>query len=252
MEIKKTRLAKKIAASGVASRREAEKLIEAGRVLVNGESVKTPVFFVTDQDKILIDGKNISSISEEIIIWKFYKPPGVITTKHDPQNRKTVFDFFPNIDGRLLYVGRLDYNSEGLLLFTNNGNLARKLELPSTGLKRTYLARFRGNFPETGIRDLKNGIVLNGTRYRPIDIKLQMARTSVVNSWATVTLFEGKNREIRKVMEHFGCQVSRLVRVGYGPFKLGNLSPGKFSRVSDAEVLKLQRVIFGDGCFLKN
>jgi 23S rRNA pseudouridine2605 synthase len=245
LEIPKTRLAKRIAESGVASRREAEKLIESGKVLVNGKFVKTPVFFVTDQDEILVNGKNISSISEEIIIWKFHKPRGVITTKRDPQNRKTVFDFFPDISGRLLYVGRLDYNSEGLLLLTNNGSLARKLELPSTGLKRTYLARLRGSFSEANIQALKNGISVDGIKYGPINVELRENTTDVKNFWATVTLSEGKNREIRRVMEYFGCQVSRLMRIGYGPFKLGYLPAGKFSRVSEKDISKLLRIIFG-------
>lgn len=244
LEIPKTRLAKKIAESGVASRREAEKLIEAGKVLVNDGVVKTPVFFVTDQDEISVDGKNISGIREEIIMWKFHKPREVVTTKWDPQNRRTVFDFFPDIEGRLLYVGRLDYNSEGLLLFTNNGNLARKLELPSTGLKRTYLVRFRGSFSEANIQALKNGISVDGVQYGSIDLKLRKNRTDAKNFWATATLSEGKNREIRKIMEYCGCQVSRLIRTGYGPFKLGDLPTGKFSRIPEKEIFKLRRSIF--------
>ena len=167
---KKIRIAKKIAESGVASRREAEKLIESGKVSVDGEIVTTPVFFVDDQNEIVVNGKKIPGKSSEIKIWKFYKPRGVITTKRDPQNRKTVFDFFKNPDERLIYIGRLDYNSEGLLLFTNSGNIARRTELPSSEIKRTYRVRIFGKFPKNAAEELKNGVTIDGINYGKIEI----------------------------------------------------------------------------------
>ena len=243
----KIRLAKKIAESGIASRREAEVLIQAGRVSVDGELVETPVFFVDDQNEILVDGKKISKKSKEVRIWKFYKPRGVITTKKDPKNRKTVFDFFKNSENfknfgenaeRLLYIGRLDYNSEGILLFTNNGDVARKMELPSTALQRTYRVRIFGDLPKTAIEELKNGITINGICYGKVEITEERGKSGKFskNSWLTIKIFEGKNREIRKIMEHYGCVVNRLIRISYGPFKLENLVQGEIKLASQGEM----------------
>jgi 23S rRNA pseudouridine2605 synthase len=230
------RLAKRIAESGVASRRGAERMIEDGRVTVDGQVIKTPVFFVTDCSEISVDGKNIPQKSEEEpIIWKFHKPAGVVTTAKDPQNRKTVFDFFPDAEGRLLYVGRLDYNSEGLLLFTNSGPIARKLELPDTGLRRTYRARIFGNPNEEKIRLLEKGATVDRVKYRPIEIE-KFTRSGGANFWITITLSEGKNREIRKMAEYLGCTVNRLIRTDYGPFGLGTLKPGQILRASAREI----------------
>ncbi|MDR2724458.1 MAG: rRNA pseudouridine synthase [Holosporaceae bacterium] len=237
------RLAKRIAESGVASRREAERLIEAGRIMVDGQVVKTPVFFVTDASLILIDGKSIPPNSEEIIIWKFYKPRGVITTKKDPQDRKTVFDFLKHIDRRLLYIGRLDYNSEGLLLFTNNGKVAQKMELPSTGLKRVYRARVIGHISEEKIQILKNGVIIEGIKYRVFEIKMDERQRGQANFWISMTLQEGKNREVRKVMEYVGCSVNRLIRISYGPFSLGNLPPGDVQQAFPLETKKLLNIL---------
>jgi 23S rRNA pseudouridine2605 synthase len=238
-------LAKKIAESGVASRREAERLIESGHVTVDGQIVKTPVFFVDDLSEISVNGKSITKKSEEIIIWKFHKPRGVIVTKNDPQNRKTAFDFFRQdkscADQRLIYIGRLDYNSEGLLLFTNNGDTARKMELPSTGLKRVYRAKILGTVSDEKIQELKDGVTIEGIKYRSADIKID--RRSRTNSWITVTLSEGKNREIRKMMEYAGCVVSRLIRTSYGPFNLGTLSPGHILQTSQREVAALLKIL---------
>jgi 23S rRNA pseudouridine2605 synthase len=239
-------LAKKIAESGVASRRDAEKLIEAGNIAVNGVIVRTPVFFVTDKDEISVDGEKIAEISAEIIVWKFHKPRGVITTRRDPQHRKTVFDFFPEMTGRLLCVGRLDYNSEGLLLLTNNGHLARRLELPSTGLRRIYLVRFFGTLTDGHIQKLRKGVTVEGMKYGPIDVKLRKnptEKTETANSWGTVTLAEGKNREIRKVMEYFGCRVNRLIRIAYGTVKLGDLPPGQISKIPPTETTRLLKAL---------
>lgn len=231
------RIAKKIAESGAASRREAEKLIVEGRVCVNGDVITTPVFFVDDSHKITIDGKPIGKKSEKLVVWKMNKPKGYLTTKRDPKGRKTVFDLFPETDDRLLYIGRLDYNSEGLLLFTNNGNFSRKLELPATGLARSYKVRFHGNLSKEKIEKLKNGVIVDEINYGPIDAKIIKQGKS--NHWAILTLKEGKNREIRKVLESLGCIVNRLIRISYGTVSLDNLQPGKVEKLSENEVRKL-------------
>lgn len=231
------RIAKKIAESGAASRREAERLIAEGRVCVNGDVITTPVFFVDDSHKITIDGKPIGKKPEKLVVWKMNKPKGYLTTKRDPKGRKTVFDLFPKTDDRLLYIGRLDYNSEGLLLFTNNGNFSRKLELPVTGLARSYKVRFHGNLSKEKIEKLKNGVIVDEINYGPIDAKIIKQDKS--NNWAILTLKEGKNREIRKVLESLGCIVNRLIRISYGTVSLGNLQPGKIEKLSENEVRKL-------------
>jgi 23S rRNA pseudouridine2605 synthase len=240
----RTRLAKKIAECGVTSRRNAERLIQSGRVVVDGKIVSTPVFLVADNSQILVDGKEIPRKSEEIIIWKFHKPSGVITTRNDPRGRKTVFDFFPDFNQRVIHIGRLDYNSEGLLLFTNNGDIARKMELPSTGLKRTYRVRIFGNLTSDKIQELEKGMVIDGIKYRSVQVEVDDVRgQNHSNSWVTVTLHEGKNREIRKIMAQVGCIVNRLIRIGYGPFNLGNLPSEKILRASEKEIAKLLKII---------
>lgn len=231
------RIAKKIAESGAASRREAERLIEEGRVSVNGEVVTTPVFFVDDSHKITIDGKPIGKKPKKLVVWKMNKPKGYLTTKRDPKGRKTVFDLFPKINDRLLYIGRLDYNSEGLLLFTNDGNFSRKLELPSTGLSRSYKVRFHGNLTKEKIDKLKKGLTVDKIHYGPIDAKIIKQDKS--NNWAIFTLKEGKNREIRKVLESLNCIVNRLIRISYGTVSLSNLPSGKVEKLSENEVQKL-------------
>jgi 23S rRNA pseudouridine2605 synthase len=231
------RIAKKIAESGAASRREAERLIAEGRVCVNGEVVTTPVFFVDDSHEITIDGRPIGKKSEKLIVWKMNKPKGYLTTKRDPKGRKTVFDLFPKIDDRLLYIGRLDYNSEGLLLFTNDGNFSRKLELPLTGLERSYKVRFHGNLTKEKVEKLKNGVTVDGINYGSIGVKIIKQDKS--NNWAILTLKEGKNREIRKVLESLGCTVNRLIRVSYGTVSLGKLQSGKVEKLSENDVRKL-------------
>ena len=165
------------------------------------------------------------------------KPKGYLTTKRDPKGRSTVFDLFPKTNDRLLYIGRLDYNSEGLLLFTNDGNFSRKLELPSTGLTRSYKVRFHGNLTEEKIEKLKNGMTVDGINYGPIDVKIIKQDKS--NNWAVLTLKEGKNREIRKVLESLGCTVNRLIRISYGTVSLGNLQSGKVEKLSENEIRKL-------------
>ena len=242
MDTNLIRIAKKIAESGIASRREAERMIEQGRVTVNGELITSPVFFVDESHLIEVDGNRLPTSSKQICVWKMNKPCGYITTRFDPQGRKTVFDLFPkNISDRILYVGRLDINSEGLLLFTNDGNLSRKLELPSTGLERTYKVRFFGKLSEDSIQKIKRGVVIDGIRYSGADIKVQPSKSGS-NNWATMTIKEGKNREVRKILEHFGCSVNKLIRLSYGSIKLGDLPLGKIQQVSESELRQLLSV----------
>jgi 23S rRNA pseudouridine2605 synthase len=226
-------LAKQIAVSGVASRRKAEKLIEEGKVSVNGEIIRTPVFFVDNSSDITIDGKKLPPQNTKNIIWKFYKPRGVITTRNDPRNRKTVFDCLPYIKDRLLYIGRLDYNSEGLLLFTNNGNIARKLELPATGIKRKYRVKIFGNLTEEKIHKIETGAVINGMKYKPSEIVILEKKQR--NTWIEITLSEGKNHEIRKMLEYIGCTVDKLIRISYGSISIKGLHPGDFLKLSKQE-----------------
>ena len=233
------RLAKKIAESGVASRREAEQLIKSNRVSVDGRVVSTPVFFVSDENKICIDGKPISVATDELVVWKMNKPRGYLTTRTDPKGRKTVFELFDErmADQRLIYIGRLDYNSEGLLLFTNDGNFSRKLELPATALPRTYKVRFHGQLTPEKVARMEKGIKIDGINYGPVTVKLFDQNKG--NNWAFFTLREGKNREIRKILEYFGCTVNRLIRVSYGTVNLGDLPQGKIVKLSSEEVKKL-------------
>ncbi len=239
---KAERLAKVIAKSGVASRREAEKLIESGRVKVDGSIVRTPVFFVADENLVEVDGKKITDNTSDVRLWKFYKPVGCITSKRDPKNRKTIFDIIKINFPRILYIGRLDLNSEGLLLLTNNGDLARFLELPKSNIKRTYKVRAYGEINEEIITRLKRGISINGVKYGSIDVKVISNKAK--NVWLTMTLYEGKNREIRKVLDYFGVSVNRLIRVSFHNFLLGNLKPGEIEEVSKHEVMKLEKLLY--------
>lgn len=238
---KTERLAKAIAKAGVASRRDAEKLIESGRVKVDGNIVKTPVFFVSDENVVEVDGEKITDNTSDVRLWKFYKPVGYITSRRDPKNRKTIFDIIKIDFPRILYVGRLDLNSEGLLLLTNNGDLARFLELPKSRIKRVYKVRAYGEMNEEIIRKLKNGVSINGVHYGSIDVNILSNKAK--NIWLTIALSEGKNREIRKVLWHFGLSVNRLIRISFYNFALGNLKPGEIEEVSKKDVEKLLQLI---------
>lgn len=212
------RIAKFMARSGVCSRREAEKLIEQKRVTVNGETVLSPAYNVSGDEKILLDGEKLPK-REETRLWLFYKPVGLVTTHRDPQGRPTVFEKLPKNMPRVVSIGRLDLNSEGLLLLTNSGDLSRQLELPSNGWSRRYKVRVHGRINEKKLTDLENGIEIEGVKYG--SIKVTIENQSTTNTWLSVTLKEGKNREIRKVMKHLGLDVARLIRLSYGPFQLG-------------------------------
>lgn len=221
------RVAKVIAASGRCSRREAEELIAEGRVKVNGQTITTPATFITDQS-IKIDDKLINAKSPTRL-WLFHKPAGFLTTTKDPNNRKTIFDLLPKDLPRVIAIGRLDYNTEGLLLLTTDGALARHLELPKNQFIREYRARVFGKIDAERLKRLERGITVDGVRYGSIKVEIEVEKAS--NSWLKISLTEGKNREIRKVMEHLGLRVNRLIRVSYADFKLGTLAIGQVSEV---------------------
>ncbi len=220
MEKESNRIAKIIARSGLCSRREAERKIMDGLVSVNGEIIKTPALNVSETDEIIVDGKIISQ-PEETKLFIYYKPVGLITSHKDNQGRKTVFESLPKEFGRLLSVGRLDLNSEGLLLLTNDGEFQRFMESPANEFERIYRVRIRGIIKKEDIEKLRNGITVDGIHYKRIDVKIEKNQTS--NSWIIVKLHEGKNREIRRTMESLGYQVNRLIRISYAGLELRNL-----------------------------
>ena len=222
------RIAKVIARSGVASRRQAERWIAQGRVTVDGEKITTPAHNVGPGANITVDGKPLPE-AEPSRVWRFHKPRGLLTTRSDPEGRPTVYSILPPYLANAVTVGRLDMNSEGLLLLTNDGGVARHLELPETGWTRRYRVRVHGRVDETQLKALGRGLTVDGIKYGPITATLE--RQVGANAWLNVTLREGKNREIRKVMEHLGYTVSRLIRISFGPFQLGNLEPRKVEEV---------------------
>ncbi|MGB0799127.1 MAG: pseudouridine synthase [Planktomarina sp.] len=222
------RIAKVLARAGVASRRDAEKLILAGMVKVNGKVISSPALNVQATDKIEYDGKEIGE-PDAPRLWLYHKPTGLVTTTRDEKERETVFDTLPETMPRVMSVGRLDMNSEGLLLLTNDGGLKRQLELPSTGWTRRYRVRIKG-YPQGDAFDpLTKGITVDGEYFQPMSV--QMDRQTGANFWLTLGLKEGKNREIRRAMEYLGFAVNRLIRVSYGPFQLRDLKPGEVEEV---------------------
>lgn len=222
------RIAKVMARAGLCSRREAERWIEEGRVEVNGQKLTTPACVVGEADTIVVDGKTLPT-KEPTRLWRYNKPAGLVTSHKDPQGRPTVFAALPAHLPRVISVGRLDFNSEGLLLLTNDGELARKLELPDTGWTRRYRIRVHGNADTKQLLSLGHGVTVDGIKYGPVTANFD-SRTGA-NAWMTVTLKEGKNREVRKVMEHIGLTVNRLIRTAYGPFQIGNLPQGEVEEV---------------------
>ncbi len=224
------RIAKVIARAGLCSRRDAERWIADGRVSVNGKVLATPAFTVGPDDKIMVDGRPLPA-SEAARLFLYNKPAGLVTTARDENNRPTVFAHLPPGLPRVISVGRLDLNSEGLLLLTNDGGLARYLELPANALKRRYRVRVHGAVKPAQLARLAQGITVDGVNYGPIEARMEAAQSGS-NVWLAVTLKEGKNREIRKVMAHLGLQVSRLIRTAYGPFELGSLAPGSATEVA--------------------
>ena len=222
------RIAKRLARAGVASRREAERMIEAGRVSVNGKSLTTPAFTVGPKDAIEVDGKPIAA-KEPPRLWRYHKPPGLVTSHNDERGRRTVFDALPQELPRVISVGRLDLTSEGLLLLTNDGELARQLELPSTGWSRRYRARAYGKTTQAALDTLKDGIEIDGVQTGPIEATLESERGD--NVWVEVMIREGKNREGRRALETLDLKVNRLIRTSYGPFQLLTLQRGAVEEV---------------------
>ena len=226
------RIAKAMARAGVASRREVERLIEAGRVFVNGVRVTTPATKVEADDILTVDGALVQA-AEPARLFRYHKPVGLVTTHKDTQERPTVFDALPKALPRLISVGRLDLNTEGLLLLTNDGGLARALELPSSAIVRRYRARARGRVTQEKLDSLKDGITVEGVNYGAIEAHLDKAKegSQGANVWITLTLAEGKNREVRRVLEALGLTVNRLIRMSYGPLALGTLAVGEIEEV---------------------
>jgi len=222
------RIAKRIARAGYCSRRDAEKLIAAGRVAIDGTPVTTPATKVSGDHIVTIDGKPLAE-PEAPRLWRYHKPAGLVTTHKDPQGRPTVFANLPASLPRVISIGRLDFNTEGLLLLTNDGGLAREMELPSGGWPRQYRVRLFGKVTQADLDRLAKGVIVDGVRYGPVAAALE--RTHGMYSWAAVTIREGKNREVKRIMESLGLKVARLIRVQFGPFHLGQLPEGAVEEV---------------------
>jgi 23S rRNA pseudouridine2605 synthase len=229
----KQRIAKLLARAGVASRREVERMIADGRVALNGEKLTTPATLLEDLHGVTVDGRPVRPATETRL-FRFYKPQGTITAERDPRGRSTIYDRLPQNLPRLMPVGRLDFMTEGLLLLTNDGELKRQLELPRTGVVRTYRARAFGNVSQAQLEQLAEGITIEGIRYGSIDANLE--RRTGRNCWIELSLTEGKNREVRRVLAHLGLQVSRLIRTAYGPFTLEGLEPARVDEISSLEL----------------
>ena len=222
------RIAKALARAGLCSRREAERWIAEGRVSVNGKVLDSPARDVSERDKVVVDGKPLPA-AEPPQMWRYHKPKGRVTTHSDPQGRPTVFEAMPPEMPRVISIGRLDFNTEGLLLLTNDGELARHLELPATGWTRRYRVRAHGIITPEALAKLKDGVEVAGMRYGPIEAVIDKVQGS--NLWLNIALREGKNREVRKILEHLGLTVNRLIRVSFGPFQLLDLAPGSVEPV---------------------
>ncbi|MBC8791276.1 MAG: rRNA pseudouridine synthase [Tagaea sp. CACIAM 22H2] len=231
------RIAKVMARAGLCSRREAEALIAQGRVFINGKRLTSPAHNVQPTDEIIVDNKKLAK-PERPRLFRFHKPRGVLTATRDPEGRPTIYDGMPAELPRLMPVGRLDYNSEGLLLLTNDGGIKRHLELPATGIKRKYRVRVYGSPDPARLARLKNGITIEGVQYGSIDARLE-GKSNTSNAWMIFELTEGKNREIRRVCEAMGLQVNRLIRIGYGAFELDKLAVKAIEEVGPGELRKV-------------
>lgn len=222
------RIAKLLARAGVASRREVERMIADGRVALDGKVLETPATILPHLNGVTVDGKPVGK-ADQTRLFAFHKPSGLITAERDPKGRPTIYtalrNALPKDAGRVMPIGRLDFNTEGLLLLTNDGELKRQMELPATGVPRTYRARAFGDVTQEQLESLMEGITIDGVRYGRIDANLE--RRTGRNQWIEMTITEGKNREVRRVLEYFGLEVSRLMRTAYGPFALGDLPRGQ-------------------------
>jgi len=240
------RIAKLLARAGIASRREVERMIAEGRVKLNDEVLTTPATVLKNLKGVTVDGKPVKA-AEPTRIFIFHKPAGLITAERDPAGRPTIYtalrNALPKDAGRVMPIGRLDFNTEGLLLLTNDGELKRAMELPATGLPRTYRARTFGDVTQAQLEELIEGIEIDGVRYGKIDANLE--RSTGRNQWIEVTITEGKNREVRRVLEYLGLEVSRLLRTAYGPFQLLDLPRGQAVEIRQVEVERFRRALVG-------
>ncbi|MBX7492980.1 rRNA pseudouridine synthase [Qipengyuania sp. 1NDW9] len=242
------RIAKLLARAGVASRREVERMIADGRVAIDGKVLDTPAVKLESLRGVTVDGKPVGK-PEDTRLFAFHKPSGLITAERDPKGRPTIYaalrNALPKDAGRVMPVGRLDFNTEGLLLLTNDGEMKRAMELPSTGVPRTYRARAFGDITQAQLDELIEGVEIDGVRYGQIEANLE--RGSGRNRWIEMTLREGKNREVRRVLEHLGMEVNRLLRIGYGPFHLGDLPRGQAAEIKRGDVEAFKRELARGG-----
>lgn len=222
------RIAKVLSRAGVASRREAERMIQLGRISVNGKEITSPALNVTETDQITVDGKPITA-PEPARLWLFHKPTGLVSTDQDEKGRETIYSVLPEDMPRVMSIGRLDLNSEGLLLLTNDGGIKRRLELPSTGWLRRYRVRVNGRPSDAALDPLRQGLTVEGENFQPMTVTLD--RQQGANAWLTIGLREGRNREIRRALADVNLSVNRLIRISYGPFQLGDLKPGAVEEV---------------------
>lgn len=234
------RIAKLLARAGVASRREIERMIEDGRIAINGAVVTTPATILTTLAGVTVDGKAVAA-PEATRLFLFHKPIGVLTAERDFSGRRTIYDLLPADGPRLMPIGRLDLNTEGLLLLTNDGAFKRQMELPATGVERTYRARAFGHVTQDQLESLIHGISIDGVHYARIDANLE--RRTGRNQWIEMTLTEGKNREVRRVLEHLGLEVSRLIRTRYGPFTLGDSAPGAIVEIAASDLARFRKTL---------
>lgn len=247
------RIAKLLARAGVASRREIERMIADARITLDGKVVETPATFLKDLRGVRVDGKPLAPEPEATRLYTFHKPTGLITAERDASGRATIYDALTNAlpkdTPRLMPVGRLDLNTEGLLLLTNDGGLKRQMELPSTGIPRTYRARAFGEVHQSQLEELIEGVEIDGVRYGPIDANLERSGGSgsggggAKNQWIEMTITEGKNREVRRVLEHLDLKVSRLIRTAYGPFELGDLPRGQAAIIRKGDLARFQAAL---------
>lgn len=236
------RIAKLLARAGIASRREIERMIAEGRIALDGKIIDTPATLLKSLHGVTVDGNAVKEPAPAKL-FMFHKPAGCLTAERDPKGRKTIYDYLPKDMPRVIPVGRLDYNTEGMLLLTTDGELKRLLELPSTGVERSYRARAFGEISQTQLEDLVEGIEIDGVQYGKIDANLE--RRTGRNQWVEMTLTEGKNREVRRVLEHFGLEVSRLIRTRYGPFELTDMPVGAVDQVRTHDLITFRKSLTG-------
>lgn len=234
------RIAKLLARAGVASRREIERMIAERRIAIDGVALETPATIVTSLHGVTVDGQPVAAPAPARL-FRYHKPTGLLTAERDPKGRPTIYDRLPADLPRVVPVGRLDLNTEGLLLLTTDGELKRQLELPSTGVERSYRARTYGPVSQAQLEDLIDGVEIEGVRYGRIDANLE--RRTGTNAWVEMRLAEGKNREVRRVLEHLGLRVSRLIRTSYGPFALGELGAGEVDEVRQHDLVEFRRTL---------